>query len=74
MDKGFGELRSQISDMQTLTKENVLSTDAKIDQLQALVKTTTLTNENKLLKRIIGWGLAIFGVVFSSLVILLVNA
>ena len=59
------DLKDEILGVKNELQDLNIKVDKGFDELQSLVKTSVLANENKLLKRIIGWGLGIFTAAFS---------
>ena len=68
------DLKNQIGKVDRDLNEMGIRFDNRFDNLETLIRTNALAAENKLLKKIIGWGLGVFGVIFSGLIVLLVNS
>ena len=75
LTKGLRDLERELKNDILGVKDDLHRLDRKMDKgcddLKSLVEVNVLANENKILKKIIGWGLGIFTAGFSALVFLL---
>lgn len=72
LKKDIARLDKEVIGVRNDLKEMGIRFENRFDNLESLIKTNMLETENKLLKRIFGWGLGIFAAVLSVLSTILI--